>query len=134
MNKLHSTSIGPFGHLCRHEPMLNGKNPRPLTLVKDPDTGRFEDAHLVKNLDCSFYNECLDIAVAGKWKSFGCGECTAHEALDIEQKVQDVLGLLAARLAMENVAKTGKAGRTRGVKPGADAKTSSKGRAKKKTG
>ncbi len=107
------------------------KNPTPFTLVKDADTGRFENAHAIKKLDCAFYNECLDTAIAGKWKGFGCGECTAYVALDVEQKVQDVLGLLAARLAMENVHKTGKAGRTRGVKPGVDAKIVHRGNTKK---
>lgn len=108
------------------------KNPTPFTLVKDDETGRFEDAHAIKKLDCAFYNECLNTAVTGKWKGFGCGECTAYTALDIEQKVQDVLGLLAARLASENVAKMGRAGRTRGVKPGADARVPGRGNTKKK--
>lgn len=107
------------------------KNPTPFTLVKDPETGRFEGAHLIKNLDCAFYNECLDTAIAGKWKGFKCSECTAYVALDAEQQTQDVLGLLAGRIAAGNVAAMGKANRTRGVKPGVDAKVRGRGNTKK---
>lgn len=118
------------------------KNPTPLTLVKpedalreddvfkDPETGCFDGAHEVKKLDCSFYNECLDVAIAGKWKGFGCTDCTAYVAIDIEQKMQDLLGLLAADMAAENVAKMGKANRTRGVKPGVDARVPGRGNCK----
>ena len=111
------------------------KNPTPFTIVKDDETGRFEGAEAIKKLDCAFYNECLDTAIAGKWKGFGCTECTAYVALDCEQKMQDLYGLLAARMAGENVVTMGKAGRTRGVKPGVDAKVPGRGNCKtKKTG
>jgi hypothetical protein len=111
------------------------KNPTAFALVKDADTGCFEGAESIKKLDCSYYNECLDTAIAGKWKGFGCGECKAYIALDVEQKVQDMYGLLAARLASENMATLGNAGRTRGVKPGVDARVPGRGNCKvKKTG
>jgi len=111
------------------------KNPTPFAIVKDEETGRFEGAHAVKKSDCAFYNECLDTAIAGKWKGFGCGECTAYVCLDAEQLTQDCLGLLAARMAAENVVKMGKANRTRGVKPGVDARVPGRGNCKtKKTG
>lgn len=106
------------------------KNPIPFALLKDEETGRYENGHAIKRLDCAFYNECLDTAVVAKWKGFGCRECNAYVALDSEQKAQDILGLLAARLASENVVTLGRANRTRGVKPGADAKI----RKKKQTG
>ncbi len=107
-------------------------NPVAFALLKDEETGRYERAPAVKRLDCAFYNECLDTAIAGKWKGFGCRECTAYALSEPEQQVQDMLGLLAARMAMGNVIRTGKAGRTRGVKPGADAKMPK--RRRKKTG
>jgi hypothetical protein len=113
------------------------RNPTAFALVKDADTGCFEGAESIKKLDCAYYNECLDTAIAGKWKGFGCGECKAYMALDVEQKVQDMYGLLAARLASENVVKLGSAGRTRGVKPGVDARVPGRGNCKvrtKKTG
>jgi hypothetical protein len=109
------------------------RNPTPFALVKDADTGCFEEAHAIKNLDCAFYNECLDTAVDGKWKGFGCNECTAYQALDMEQKMQDMYGLLAARMAGDNVVQMGKANRTRGVKPGVDARVPGRGNCKKKT-
>ena len=103
---------------------MRGKVPNPVAfaLLKDEETGRYERGPEIKQLDCAFYNECLDTAIAGKWKAFGCRECSAYEMLDPEQATQDVLGLLAARMASWNVAAMGNAGRTRGVKPGADAK------------
>jgi hypothetical protein len=109
------------------------RNPIPFALLKDEDTGRYEKGHAIKRLDCALYNECLDTAIAGKWKAFGCRECSAYELLDPEQATQDVLGLLAARMAAGNVAAMGNAGRTRGVKPGADAKVPKRKR-RKRTG
>lgn len=104
-----------------HEALRYGiPNPIAFALLKDDDTERYEEGHTIKRLDCAFYNECLDTAIAQKWKAFGCRECSAYEVLDVEQQVQDVLGLLAARMAAENVAAMGNAGRVRGVKPGAD--------------
>lgn len=94
------------------------KNPVPFTLVKDEHTGCFEGADEVKHVDCAFYNECLDTAIAGKWKGFGCGECQAYCDAPQEQKYQDMLGLLAARLASDNVSRMGNAGRRLGGKPG----------------
>lgn len=102
------------------------KNPTPYEGKKDKESQRYEDVHTVKRLDCAFYNECLTEAVDKKWPNFGCGSCDAYEALDIDQKVQDVLGLLAARQAAKNVVEMGRANRTRGVKPGVDAKTRKK--------
>jgi hypothetical protein len=113
------------------------RNPTAFALVKDADTGCFEDAASVKHTDCVFYNECLDTAIAGKWKGFGCGSCQAYCEAPQEQKYQDMLGLLAARLASDNIVKLGKAGRTRGVKPGVDARVPGRGNCKvrtKKTG
>jgi hypothetical protein len=98
------------------------KNPTPFTLVKDAETGCFEGAASVKHTDCALYNECLDVAIEGKWKGFGCGECKAYCESPQVQKYQDMLGLLAARLASDNVIRMGNAGRTLGVKPGVDAK------------
>ena len=110
------------------------RNPIPFALLKDEETERYESAPSVKQLDCSFYNDCLDTAIAAKWKNFGCKECRAYVALDAEQQTQDVLGLLAARMASENVVKMNNAGRTRGVKPGIDARTPTLGNCKKKVG
>lgn len=98
------------------------KNPTPFALVKDAETGCFEDAASVKRVDCALYNECLDIAIDGNWKGFGCGECKAYCAAPQDQKYQDMLGLLAARLAAGNVAKMGNAGRRLGGKPGVNTK------------
>ena len=111
------------------------RNPIAFALMEDAETGRFENAPNIKRLDCAYYNECLDTAIEGKWQSFGCRECKAHVTLDVEQKMQDIYGLLAARLASENVVKHGTAGRTRGVKPGVDARVPGRGNCKvKKTG
>lgn len=110
------------------------RNPIPFALLKDEETGRYENGHAIKRLNCAFYNECLDTAIAGKWKGFGCRECSAYVILDPEQQAQDILGLLAARLAMENVMRSGTAGRTRGVKPGVDARVPGRGNTRKKTG
>lgn len=96
-----------------------------------------ETASAVRRLDCSMYNICLDTAEKGDWPSFGCKGCQAYQAMDIEQRVYDLIGLRACDEAAENVDRTtafvekdgrqvrkiGKADRRRGVKPGADAKT-----------
>ncbi len=115
------------GDVLRHDV----PNPVAFALLKDEDTDRYENGHTIKRLDCSFYNECLDTAIAGKWKAFGCRECTAYKVLNPEQATQDVLGLLAARMAAGNVAAMGNAGRIRGVKPGADAKSPKRRRRKR---
>jgi hypothetical protein len=98
------------------------KNPTPFALVKDAETGCFEGAASVKHVDCALYNECLDVAIKGNWKGFGCSECKAYCEAPQSQKYQNMLGLLAMRLASDNVIKMGHAGRTFGVKPGVDAK------------
>ena len=97
------------------------QNPVPFKGAKD-EHGRVMAAAEVKRPDCEMYNTCLDHAIDKNWPNFGCSQCEAYQILDTEQRVQDVLGLLAARMAAKNVAQMGKAGRTRGVKPGADAK------------
>jgi hypothetical protein len=72
----------------------------------------------IKRLDCSLYNQCLEVAIKGDWPGFTCNYCTAHMATDTFQKVQDFLGLSAVSEAADNVHKMGKAGRRVGVKPG----------------
>jgi len=95
----------------------------PVQLSKDETSAlTYKDVEQVKRLDCSFYNDCLDVAVKGNWAGFGCSNCSAYQAMDIEQRVQDVLALRVAQTAAEHVGTSGKANRRRGVKPGADAK------------
>lgn len=98
------------------------RNPIQLSKVQSQQLTR-ETVIGVKQLDCAFYNDCLTVAVKGSWKGFGCASCTAYQAMDVEQRVQDMLGIHAAIAASENEHKEGCAGRKRGVRPGADAKT-----------
>lgn len=72
--------------------------------------------------DCTMYNACLDQAIDGKWEGFSCGSCRAYSEPDVFQKEQNQLGLRMVQVAADLVAKHGKVNRTRGVKPGADAK------------
>lgn len=97
------------------------RNPMQLTKIQAMQLTR-ENVTSVKHVDCAFYNDCLSVAVRGNWKGFGCSSCTAYQAMDVEQKVQDILGIHAALAASENEEKDGCAGRKRGVRPGADAK------------
>lgn len=77
---------------------------------------------VIKRADCSFYNECLDVAIDGEWENFGCHSCTAYAAMDREQQRSDIISLLAVDKAAEQMETFGKIDRRRGVKPGADAK------------
>lgn len=92
------------------------KSPRPLRFAE------IHEAYKVKKDDCQMYNVCLDEADRNNWPQFGCDECRAYQACDVEQKVQNVLGLRAMQEAADNMEKLGKANRRRGVKPGTDAK------------
>jgi len=103
-------------------------NPTPLTpeqleaMEQARNTGQLNVVLRIKSPDCAFYNDCLTIARDGNWEGFGCRQCSSFEAPDSEQRVSDVLAIAALMQASEHEAKTGCAGRKRGVKPGADAK------------
>lgn len=86
-------------------------NPEKLKLIQ-----------LIKRVDCSFYNACLDQAIEGDWHNFACINCTAYEMSDPFQRQLDVLALRACDKASEQLVELGKVNRTRGVKPGPDAK------------
>ena len=86
---------------------------------------RNEDYSLVSKIkrpDCTFYNACLDQAIAGLWAGFSCTSCSAYALPDRHQQEIDLLGCLGVNKAREMVEEHGKVMRVRGVKPGADAK------------
>lgn len=82
----------------------------------------FAGVEAIKHPDCSFYNACLDQAIAGSWAGFSCTECHAYKLPDRHQAEMDILASLALNKAREMMEKFGKVLRVRGVKPGADAK------------
>jgi hypothetical protein len=106
--------------------------PQPTILTEDFVNAMFDKVHglsddgpdvtKVKNLDCTYYNDCMTIARNGDWPGFGCKECQAYVPMEVDQRVSDMLTLNALDTAAENAEKEGCAGRKRGVKPGADAK------------
>jgi hypothetical protein len=121
----HASTVGDGRYLLTTYALgqLGLTQARPVPFKGNRDEhGCYPGAAEVKRPDCEMYNSCLDHALDNLWPNFGCHHCEAYQLLDTEQRVQDVLGLLAARMAAKNVAKMGVAGRTRGVKPGADAK------------
>lgn len=84
----------------------------------------FSGVDAVKHPDCTFYNACIDQAIAGSWAGFSCAECHAYKLPDRHQAEMDILASLALNKAREMMEKFGKVLRVRGVKPGADAKRS----------
>lgn len=96
----------------------------PVALTKEEAARLTMDTiELVKRGDCSFYNCCMDQAIKENWPNFGCQSCTAYQAIDSMQKEWDLYQLLMLQAAADNIMDQGNAGRKRGVKPGADAKT-----------
>lgn len=90
-------------------------NPKPLT--KEQTAALTQDnIEDVKNLNCAFYTECLNVALAKEWPQFGCTECKAWQAMDPEQRLQDHYGLVVLRTAAENLDETGKCDRKRGAR------------------
>lgn len=109
--------------------------PNPRELTKDECrnlrarvmAGDYKPLDAIKRPDCSFYNACIDQALSGNWAGFSCTACTAYTPTpDFAQKWSDVLALRAMDKAAEQVWEFGKVLRVRGVKPGADAKRSSR--------
>jgi hypothetical protein len=99
------------------------RNPTPLTTDDVRRIAVDADAvSAVKRLGCTFYNTCLEQAIEGKWKGFGCRECMAYSEADPHQKMMDFLGLRALQTAAEMLESHGKVHRVPGVKQGADAK------------
>jgi len=80
-------------------------------------------AHAMKKTKCQFYNSCLGHAVQNRWDQFGCDQCLAYQEIDAFQKMQDLEGLQMVQFAADHAVEFGYAGRKRGVKPGAEAKT-----------
>jgi hypothetical protein len=76
----------------------------------------------IKRPDCTFYNACLDQAIAGLWAGFSCTSCSAYALPDRHQQEIDLMGCLGVNKAREMLEEHGKLMRVRGVKPGADAK------------
>ena len=122
-------------------------NPSPMPLDHaTADSLTLETVSQIKRIDCAMYNGCLDQAIAGNWPGFGCHNCKAYKAIEIDQRRLDVQGLLVVLRASENVENStrqetrmgenglekfevlGSANRKRGVKPGADAKVSARRR------
>lgn len=83
-------------------------------------TVTYRDVEKVKNIHCTYYSDCLSMAVEGGWEGFGCHECNAYVELGIDQKAMDWTRLIALDRAAENEEELGCSGRKRGVKPGSD--------------
>lgn len=116
---LHDKAIGDGTYVAA----MVGPNPMPLTRVElEALEEDYRVSDSLKKTDCSFYNACLDQAISGKWDGFGCKNCTAYQEIDPFQKQMDCGGLYAVMKAVEEVSRTGKVNRKRGVKEGADAK------------
>lgn len=107
----------------------SGRNPKPMSSseawglrdrVHREDNPKHVDG--IKRPDCTFYNACLDQAIAKSWPGFSCSQCTAYALPDRHQAEMDILGLRALDKASEMLHAFGKIMRVRGVKPGADAK------------
>lgn len=97
--------------------------PRPIQLsIAQVASISMDDVQAVKNLHCAYYNDCLTVARDGNWKGFGCQECTAFIEMPPDQRMSDMVTLIALDAASENAEELGCAGRKRGVRPGADAK------------
>lgn len=127
----HAATVGDGRYLLTtHALQQLGEEVRPKAsptpFYGEQDENGCYDVVDIKRPDCEMYNSCLDHAIAENWPNFGCHQCKIYQILDNEQRAQDVLGLIAAHMAAKNVEKMGKAGRTRGVKPGADAKVKRK--------
>jgi hypothetical protein len=126
----HGTSIGDGTYVfVGAEGLSISRNPRRLSKAEafevqgdDDIEGDADLAHSIKKSDCSFYNACLDQAVSDKWKGFSCTSCNAYAESDYFQRQMDHLALTAVQKAAELVEKYGKVHRVRGVKPGADAR------------
>jgi hypothetical protein len=100
-----------------HECALDGMNPSEL----DADTAISltpRNVSKYKNIDCSGYNACLDVAEKKDWIQFACGNCSAYKRITQEQRVIDYVGLQTAYTAAGYVQDTGNAHRVPGVKPG----------------
>src|SRR5271169_3753201 len=72
----------------------------------------------IKKVDCTYYNKCLDKAIAKNWAGFSCQSCQAYESLDYEQRVSDCTALIMAYTAAGYVHELGNAHRVPGTKPG----------------
>lgn len=100
-----------------HECALEGMRPTEL----DAGTADLLTARNVskyKNVDCSGYNACLDVAEKKDWVQFACTNCSAYKRITQEQRVIDYVGLHTAYMAAGYVQETGNAHRVPGVKPG----------------
>ena len=53
-----------------------------------------------RRVGCASEADCLSTAEARRWHAFHCGGCTAFRPLSLEQRAQDVAGLIMiARLS-----------------------------------
>jgi hypothetical protein len=59
----------------------------------------------IKKIYCAKYDQCLDYAVAFKWKGFKCTECKVDERMREEQEISDSKALI--ELAAEILGKNG---------------------------
>ena len=82
-----------------------------------------EDVDSYKKTYCKFYDDCVDTAAAEDWPNFTCQACNSYKCIDVDQKVQDFLGLSCVYKAIELMSTQGKLNRIRGVKPGAECKS-----------
>lgn len=127
--------VEPPQPVVRSEPPLvqirkKNRQPNPIELSQEDAMrahvrARREDYSLVSKIkrpDCTFYNACLDQAIAGMWAGFSCTNCSAYALPDRHQQEIDLLGCLGVNKARELLEEHGKVMRVRGVKPGADAK------------
>lgn len=90
-------------------------NPTALT-KKEAKELTEETVTQVKRLDCALYNTCLDMAYQKGWPQFGCQNCKAHQAMTVEEKVQDHVALRVLNQALDNLVQIGKIDRKRGAR------------------
>ena len=79
--------------------------PQPLT-SQEAASLKEHNVEKVKQLDCAFYSDCLDVAINSDWANFGCHSCTAYKALDSAQRALDWEALIVCREAADNVQRT----------------------------
>jgi hypothetical protein len=121
---LHGKNIGD-GRYRAASGVAEPVGPSPVPVTEEQRLALLADYNVskeIKQTDCTFYNACLDQAISGKWDGFACTNCTAYSAPDRFQQEMDGVRLQAMLYQAENLLRTGKTGRKRGVKPGADAK------------